>query len=372
MTDPRTFDNRMAGQQAPEAGGDRPRLLVIDDNADNVALLENILGAYEIVSASSGMEGLKQVRTLRPELVLLDLQMPGMDGFAVLEEIQADARTRGIPVVLLTAALRDPASIARGLAAGATEYLTKPINAEELRVRVSAVLRTHRAERELARLRRDFASMLLHDIRTPLESVRLAVSLLGSASAPAQRAELIELAQAGLSEVAEMTEELIEGNRLEEGEIVLERRKLDAADLAREVLDRLSLMAKQRHMELILEMPAGLMVDADSRVLRRMLANLVNNAIKYASPGKVVLRGLRLDTGVRLEVEDEGPGMSEEDLERAFDRYFHRMRRRERNQTGFGLGLAFVKRAGEAHGGQVGIDSGPGRGTRVWLLLLDD
>lgn len=352
--------------QAEEA---RPKILAIDDNADNLALLEGILVDCDVAQASSGPEGLETARKSLPELILLDLQMPGMDGFMVLEALRADKRARRIPVILLTAAFRDPESIARGLALGATEYLTKPIQAEELRVRIAAVLRAARAERELERLRRDFASMLLHDMRTPLESVRLAVSLLGTVSVEERRKELVAMAQAGLIEVSDLVEGLIEGYRLDEGELLLDLRDVRLHGLAAEVIDRLSLIARQRQMTLQQHVPADLVVRADQRILRRILANLLGNALKYADPGTIRVDATPSTDGVLVEVADQGPGMTPEIQAKAFDRFYHQKRRRDRHQGGFGLGLAFCKQAVEAHGGQIGIDSGPGKGTRVWFRL---
>lgn len=349
----------------------RPRILAIDDNADNLALLEGILIDCDVAQAFSGPEGLELARKSSPELILLDLQMPGMDGFMVLEALRADKRARRIPVILLTAAYRDPESIARGLSLGATEYLTKPIQAEELRVRIAAVLRATRAERELERLRRDFASMLLHDMRTPLESVRLAVSLLGSIPVEERRKELVAMAQAGLIEVSDLVEGLIEGYRLDEGELLLDLREVRLNALTAEVIDRLSLIARQRQMTLWADIPTDLVVRADLRILRRILSNLVGNALKYADPGEIRVSATSEENGVLIEVVDEGPGMTAEIRERAFDRFFHQKRRRDRHQGGFGLGLAFCKQAVEAHGGQIGIDSEPGKGTRVWFRLPD-
>ncbi len=354
---------------ATQAEVARPKILAIDDNADNLALLEGILVDCDVAQASSGPEGLDAARKTLPELILLDLQMPGMDGFMVLEALRADKRVRRIPVILLTAAFRDPESIARGLALGATEYLTKPIQAEELRVRIAAVLRAARAERELERLRRDFASMLLHDMRTPLESVRLAASLLGTVEAADRRKELVSMAQAGLIEVSDLVEGLIEGNRLDEGELLLDIREVRLPELAAEVIDRLSLIARQRQMTLEQHVPPDLVVRADQRIMRRVLANLVGNALKYADPGVIQVNATQSGDGVLIEVADQGPGMTPEIRSKAFDRFFHQKRRRDRHQGGFGLGLAFCKQAIEAHGGQIGIDSAPGRGTRVWFRL---
>ncbi|MBM3270012.1 MAG: hybrid sensor histidine kinase/response regulator [Candidatus Sericytochromatia bacterium] len=356
--------------ETPIMRDQRPRVLAIDDNEDNLALLEGVLDSCDLTLAGSGPAGLEIARSSHPDLILLDIQMPGMDGFSVLQALRADDRTARIPVVLLTAAYRDAESIARGLELGAAEYLTKPIQAEELRVRVGAVLRSTASERELARLRRDFSSMLLHDLRTPLESVRLAVSLLGGQAPEDRRKELVAMANGGLIEVVDLVEGLIEGYRLDEGELVLDRRDVNISQLAAAIVSRFALIAKQRQMRILPEIaPPDLRAYADERILRRVLNNLVGNALKYAEPGDIRVRAVIEGRRLKVEVIDSGPGMEPEVRDRAFDRFFHQGRRRDKHQGGFGLGLAFCKQAVEAHGGEIGIDSAQGRGTRVWLFL---
>ncbi|MBU6429593.1 MAG: response regulator, partial [Cyanobacteria bacterium REEB65] len=137
------------------------RILAIDDHPDNLALYEAILADSEVRLAPDGPSGLALATTDPPELILLDVQMPGMDGFQTLEALRAHPKTAEVPVILITASMRDSHDIERGLALGAVEYLTKPIKPDELKVRIRAVLRATRAERELERLRADFAAMLL-------------------------------------------------------------------------------------------------------------------------------------------------------------------------------------------------------------------
>ena len=344
------------------------RILAIDDNSDNLALLEALLPEYRLELASSGAEGLEKARTFRPDLVLLDVHMPGMDGFATLEAMRRDSRIDHIPVILLTAAFKDPDSIRRGLELGASEYLTKPLQTEELLVRVHAVLRAASAERELEQLRRDFSAMLLHDLRAPLESVRLALSLLDRQASEPQH-QLVSLARTGLSEVEDLVEGLIEGYRLDEGELPLEPSEFDLAPLCAEVAQQAALQARQRGMDIRLAVPPDVRCRADRRIVRRVLANLVGNAIKYADPGDIVVSAAVTAEQVQVEVQDQGPGMAPDVAEHAFDRYFHQSRRREKESGGLGLGLAFCRQAIEAHGGTIAVQTQIGQPTSIGFTL---
>lgn len=344
------------------------RLLAVDDHPDNLALLEALLPDYRLELASSGSEALEKARTFQPDLVLLDIHMPGMDGFATLDAMRQDSRISHIPVILLTAAFKDAENIKRGLDLGASEYLTKPIQTEELRVRVKAVLKAKAAERELERLRRDFSAMLLHDLRAPLESVRLALALI-ERNADDRNREILALARSGLLEVGDLVDALVQGYRLDDGGLPLEPTDFELGALCAEVAEGVALPAAQKAMAIEIDVPADLKCRCDRRIIRRVLANLVGNALKYADPGEIRISARSEGAWARIAVTDAGPGMPPEVAEHAFDRYYHQARRRSRQSDGFGLGLAFCRQALEAHGGDIAIETSVGSPTTIRFTL---
>jgi signal transduction histidine kinase len=357
----------------PDATPETARILVIDDQEDNLVLLDAVLTAkgYAAVTVTNGPDGLAAAWASPPDLVLLDLAMPGMDGFEVLERLRADRRTQRTPVIVLTASYRDPEMVERGLALGATEYLTKPLQMEELIVRLRSALRLAATERELERLRRDFASMLVHDMRAPLDGIKLALGTLRrQEEAGSRKGAIIDQATSALQGVGQLMDDLLQTNRLEDEGFTPKSRPVRLADVVDQSVLALDPVAQARNLTLTAAdfdlMPP---VIADPGLLRRVLDNLISNALKFTEAGTVGLTATADGALIRISVTDTGPGMPAEVCERVFERYFHVARRREHRQSGFGLGLAFCQRAVEAMGGQIGVDSQVGRGSTFWFTL---
>jgi signal transduction histidine kinase len=352
---------------------DADRILVIDDQEDNLVLLDAVLSSkgFAVATVDNGPQGLELAWSDPPELFLLDLAMPGMDGFQVLERLRADRRTARTPVIVLTANYRDANMVERGLAMGATEYLTKPLQMEELVVRIRSALRLAAAERELARLRRDFASMLVHDMRAPLDGVKLVLGTLKRQEEEGSRKwAIIDQARDALIAVGHLMEDLLQTNRLEEEGFTPQTQSVDLSVLIADSLHVLAPIAETRGLKLTAQgFDALPPVAADPGLLRRVIDNLVSNALKFTDTGSVRLEATVAADVVRVSVTDTGPGMPPGVCSRVFDRYFHVERRKENRQSGFGLGLAFCQRAVEAMGGEIGVDSVEGTGSSFWFTL---
>jgi len=348
------------------------RVLVVDDHEDNLVLLKMILEARSLgyLGATDGYRGLELARDERPDLILLDLEMPGMDGFTMLEALKGNAHTRHIPVIILTATYLEPRSVERGLSLGADEYLTKPINPEELLVRIRSVIRVRKAERELNQLRKDFTSMLVHDLRSPLEGVGIALNLCLTQDLPEQDSrQLVTMARDQVLELSQLIGDLLELHRAESGLTVVAE-PMNPHYLLMDVIHECELVARDRRLTLECHAPSLMPpVNGDRRILKRVLGNLVSNALKFTVEGGIVLRAQPQDGVLRIEVEDTGPGIPPAELDRIFDKYFHIQRRKEKPEHGFGLGLAFCKAAIEEHGGRIGVSSELGKGSTFWLEL---
>lgn len=349
------------------------RILVIDDQEDNLALMEATLGArgFRVKLAQSGASGLAMVREEQPDIILLDLAMPEMDGFEVLQALQAEPLHRRIPVVILTANLREAPMVEKGLQLGATEYLTKPIQMDELVVRLRSVLRLAIAERELERMRRDFASMLVHDMRAPLDGIRLSLSVLKRQEPEANaRQAMIEHAIAAADEVGGLIDNLLQTNQLDEEGFKPDFRAIQVSELIKRCLLVMRPVALAHQINLVTEVPESLpAVEADLDLARRVLENLLANAIKFSDRGEVTISTAASAGSVAISVQDQGPGIPDELKGQIFNRYFRLSSTDRELRRGFGLGLAFCERAVTAMGGTIWVEDAPSGGSIFTFTL---
>jgi two-component system sensor histidine kinase/response regulator len=363
--------SNLPGQEAP--GGD---VLIVDDFPDAIALYEALLteDGHKVRTASSGAEALKRVEEHEPELVLLDVSMPGMDGVEVLQQLRT-RRGGGPAVIMLTAARREPHAIEAGLKQGADAYLTKPIDARELLARTRAALESYRLKRVLEAQRRDHIAMLVHDLRHPLSSLGLVAELLDAEDiGDAERRASVATIRGLCRDMARLIDGVLVASRLEAGVFAVERRRVTVGEILQATLGVFAPLATRRRVTLtfegILEQP----VVADAPKLRQAIDNLVANALKFTPRGgKVRLRVTRekTDAGtfVAFEVSDTGPGIAEAERPTIFDRY--KQGSRGRAAGGAGLGLAIARGIAEAHGGTITVGSGDLGGASFRLMIPD-
>lgn len=360
----------MPNEPAAAPGG---TILAIDDHEDNLFLLEALLQGkgFRVRTALDGPTGLALAKAERPDLILLDLAMPIMDGFEVLERLRQDVATQRIPVIVLTANYREAAMVERGLALGATEYLTKPIQMDELVVRLRSALRLTTVERELERLRRDFASMLVHDMRAPLDAIRLTMGVLRRQEEDASpRWRMMDDAMGALEDVNRLMDDLLHANRLEDEGFAATLQPLALSGLFDRSARALRPLADERGLALEVAPADALpMVMADPTLLKRVIDNLLGNALKFTEHGSIRLGATREGDVVRVSVSDTGPGIPAEAVSRIFDRYYHLERRKQTRQGSFGLGLAFCARAVAAMHGTIGVTSEEGAGSEFSFTL---
>jgi two-component system, sensor histidine kinase and response regulator len=348
------------------------RILAVDDIPDNLALIETILEdeGYEIVLVSSGKAALAQVEESPPDLILLDIMMPEMDGYEVTRRVRQISKLPYIPILLLTA---DHASdVVLGLESGADDFVRKPMDVDELMARVRSLLRLKHSidEREqLSLQRQDFISHLTHDLRTPLVAADNMLKLFNQEAFCPLSDEMHEAISAMIRSnyhLMQIVDTLLEVQSYEAGAKTLTFMPCDLGDIAQEVAQELKHLAQSKGLILSVQSSQDLPSNhfktlGDYLELRRMLTNLVGNAIKFTEQGSINIQIAIVPSEERIElaVQDTGPGLSPQELDQLFQR-FHKGTHR---QAGSGLGLHLVSRIVQAHQGTISVESQPNLGS---------
>ncbi len=354
-------------------------ILVVDDSPDNVLLVQSILEdeGYQIEVAEEGQSAIEKVNASPPKLILLDVMMPGMDGFEVTERIRQQEDLPFIPILLITA--YDQPSVAKGLDSGADDFIRKPVEIEELLARVRSLLRLKHSvdERdEIARQRADFVSRLTHDLRTPLVAADRMLNLfqqgaLGEMSP--QMEEAVATMSRSNRNLLDMVNTLLEVYRFEAGRKVLNFTTVNLKAIINEVIQELYPLAEEKGLSLnyqdFMDENQSTTLEGDRLELRRVFTNLVGNAIKFTDQGHVDVRIKPITDAdppqLAVEVEDTGPGVSPEEQKTLFERF----RKGKHQNSGSGLGLHLSQRILESHNGSITLDSEEGKGSLFTVQL---
>ncbi|HXX66152.1 MAG TPA: hybrid sensor histidine kinase/response regulator [Polyangiaceae bacterium] len=379
-------------------------ILIVDDNEANRALARHTLEdeGYRVVLAAEGVEAIAAFEREQPECVLLDVRMPGVDGFVVCEKIRSLPHGAETSIVFVTA-LRDVDTFDRALLAGGDDFLTKPVRPAELLVRVQTALKLRRLgaslreHYDLLRRQRDdvlrlqlqkerLMAFVVHDLKNPVNVIDLHAQMLlrqkpaidpppaprsgGSGQeaeeAPADSVERAREAAAqirgAVKQLNRMILNLLDVSKADEGKLSPKCTRVDLRRLVNDVVAELSIAAQARDVTLTSRFEAD-RIRADEDLLRRMLANLIENAIRHAPPKTAVAVTVSPQVGaIEIRVADAGTGVPSELRERIFDPFIQLERLEgEANRSGRGLGLTFCKLAAEAHGGAIRVeDARPG------------
>jgi signal transduction histidine kinase len=363
------------------------RILLVDDNADLRTYVSSLLGQVftNVETATHGGEALAQIQQRAPDLVLSDVTMPVMDGFALVRALRSDERLRSIPIILLSARAGDESTV-EGLASGADDYLVKPFTARELlaRVRVQLEMSRMRAQvwkergqvevlRRSIAVRDEFIAVSSHELRTPLTALRLQIESLqrwsqkGSLESNQERvAEKLALSLRQVGRLATLVQSLLDASRASLGALTLSPRELDLAELVRDAVARAQQDAHAvgSRIEVRAEAVRGCW---DEARLVQVMGDLLSNAIKYA-PGTLIEVDVQQSAErARLLVRDRGMGIPEQARVRVFERYERAVS--TQHYGGFGLGLYMSRKIVEAHGGAIAAECTPGGGTTLVVEL---
>jgi signal transduction histidine kinase len=353
----------------------RATILVIDDREENRMVIRYLFDEADIrvLEAAEGTRALELAASEAPDCILLDLSMPGLSGFEVLERLQEDPRTREIPVIILTATDESLETMERTLGRGAVDYITKPISPGRVAVRVRAAIERRRLQKELDQLRASFTSMLVHDLRAPLTVVKAYVELFqASSDALSDKHQRYLRAMAeSCQRMIRLIGDILDVSKLEAGRLALDRRPLDVVRLIGDIADRVGPVAQHRSITLAVDHSADPLplVWGDALRLEQVLMNLLDNALKFTAEGgevRIVITDLR--DAIEVAVVDTGPGIAPEEMPFLFEK-FSQTTSGKSHGHGTGLGLVICRHLIEAHGGRIWAESEPGQGSRFIFRL---
>jgi len=353
-------------------------ILIVDDEKSGRDTLGALLYTqnYNLVFACDGSEALSKVAEIEPQVILLDVMMPSLDGFEVCRRLKADPQWRYIPIILVTA-LDSQEDLLLGFEAGADDFLSKPVNGVELRARVRSMLRLKQQFNELKAtllLREDLTNMIVHDMRTPL------VTILGYSELLLRRnlimAEGIldmQRIQAQARRLHSFTNDILMLAKLKQRQLILNPSLVDVTWLILQAQESHAILAESKNVQVVTHLPdetRQLLLDVN--LFQRVLDNLISNALKFSPAAGIVTIQLeysdeqpeteQVSPSFWVKVIDEGPGIPQALRKRVFDK-FETGTMDESDMAQVGLGLSFCKMVVEAHGGTISVGDNEPHGT---------
>ncbi len=351
----------------------RSKILIVDDEQSMRMQLESMLatGEYETISLVNGRELLERLPDLSPDLIILDVIMPEMDGFEVCRRIKDQSRFQHIPIILITV-MDGKKVMTKGLEAGALDFLQKPISKLELQIRVRSMLRIKRQYDELQatlKMREELSNMVVHDMSSPIVSVLLHATLLEEKITEPALLKHVEMIRMAAERLDSFVNDILMLAKMEQSKLLLNLTWVDINQLALDAEKHFSIIAHSKGITLKLQLPEPpLEMLLDDNLFRRVIGNLLANALQYSPSDTIVTLQVKpqelLDDKVHLQMEviDEGPGIPEEYRDRIFEK-FEVIDLKRRGVPQIGLGLTFCKMAVDAHGGRVYVKPNHPRGS---------
>jgi two-component system, sensor histidine kinase and response regulator len=361
------------------------RILAVDDDRINLRIIGGILRheGYELAEAVSGEQALEVYPQFRPNLVLLDVMMPGIDGFMTCRTLKKVYGDKCAPVIFVTAK-SEADDVVMGFDAGGVDYLTKPFRPKE----VVARIRTHLSNQQLVEQQKHlveqlskaneakdrFLGMCAHDLRNPLSSIRGLAELMdenATGSLSLEQREIIQTIHSASQSMLELVNELLDVATIEAGHLKLAKEPTHIAEIVeRSVhLSNIEAAKKNTRIELV-KIGLNPMVDVDRNKIRQVVDNLISNAVKYSPPGSLVTVLIRSDeTTAGFAVRDTGPGIPDDERHKLFKDYGRLSNQPTGGEKSTGLGLAICRKIVEAHDGTIGVENIPGLGCEFAVRL---
>ncbi len=365
--------------------------LLVDDLPENLLSLEALLrrDGLVLLKARSGDEALELLLKHDVALALVDVQMPGLDGFELAELMRGNDRTRRIPIVFVTAGSADSQRRFRGYEAGAVDFIQKPIEPDILRSKAYVFFELYRQRQQLAaqrdellaqaealkdadRRKDEFLATLAHELRNPLAPLRQGLDTLRRNPDDERASAIRDMMDRQVVHLVRLIDDLLDVSRVSEGKITLRRETIEVADIVRAAVEASRPLIEAAGHSLAIDMPSQpIWLDADSMRMAQIVGNLLNNAAKYTPKGGRIRLSARAEGAAAvIEVSDNGIGIPPEMQSRVFQLFAQVDSRPDRPQAGLGIGLALVRQLVTLHDGTVEVHSaGAGKGSVFTIRL---
>jgi signal transduction histidine kinase len=384
-------------------------ILIVDDRPENIIALEALLERDDVnlISTTLPNEALRLAWEKDIAIALVDVQMPEMDGFELVEILKSNPRTKDILVIFVTAISTDTKYAVKGLNAGAVDYLYKPLNPFVTSAKVDSFIQFVRTQRDIInknkelelyqkelikakelaeqgkKIKENFLANMSHEIRTPINGIIGIANLLEKTELTEEQREMISLLEISSNSLLGVINDILDLSKIEAGKFKINRAPTNIAVLCRSVIDLLRIRAKEKHLELITDFDPQIPknIEADSLRLNQILMNLIGNAIKFTSEGCVTLKieviGRKANTvQLRFSVTDTGIGIPANKIDKIFETFEQADDSTTLNFGGTGLGLSIVKNLAELKGGELTVSSEESRGSTFcftnWYEALPD
>jgi signal transduction histidine kinase len=356
------------------------KILIVDDRPENLYSLETMLGddgRIEILTASSGQEALKIAFKEDLSLIMLDVQMPEMDGFEVAHMLKSTKRTRKVPIVFVTAISKEKKYMLQGLGEGAIDYLFKPLDVEVTKAKVNTLLTFYHQQQQLEQKNLELASlneqknyflgMASHDLRNPLGNIITLAQFIESDDAKLsdeQKNFLATIINSGQF-MLNLLNDLLDVSRIESGNATIELNEINIVELIQQSIADNKYHAQKKNISIQYSAHENIpSLNGDASQLRQVLNNLISNAIKYSVQGKLVEINVSYnETEVEIAVADQGQGIPEDEIEEVFRPFQRTSVQSTAGEKSTGLGLTIAKKVVEAHNGTIRVSSKVGVGT---------
>lgn len=368
---------------------DKATVLVVDDTPDNLSLMSGLLkGDYRVKVANNGERALEIAADHPPDLILLDVMMPGMDGLEVCRHLKNNPQTEKIPVIFVTAQ-NEECGEELGLNLGAVDYISKPFSIpitmarirNHIRLKQQADLlaamalesaRLYEEAQRATRAREDMLAVVAHDLRNPLSTILMSALLLQQLHTPDHPVvtpnKLGERIHRAASRMEELIKDLLDLAAIEAGQLAVEREPHEALTLVADAIEMMLPLASARGIQLSVRVESeDLLLSCDRGRVLQVFSNLIGNAVKFTpTGGRITLLGAIENGALRFTVEDSGPGIPADQLPHIFDRYWQA---RSTDRRGVGLGLSIAAGIVAVHGGRLWVESQVGTGSSFHFTL---